>query len=281
MSIVPPRTRNANGFFIAASAYHLLTGKARSLSVSGCEAVGYVLGGTCLETGLCRLWIGGDVATKRCSTCGQYRDVSDFGPDKRSTDGLRYECKPCRRAAYHQNAEAIKEQRREYYKAHSEQIKSQVRSYRERNPDKTAQANRSWAERNAAKVKAYLAEWRERNAERMKRWDREYREKNADKIRVRERTYYDNNPQKERQKKHTRRARVRNASGKFTAAEWADLKARYNHTCLCCGKREPEIQLTPDHVVSLKNGGTNDIGNIQPLCKRCNSSKGSRDIDYR
>lgn len=54
MNVVPPRTRNANGFFIAASAYTLLTGKARSLSVSGCEAVGYVLGGTCLETGLCR-----------------------------------------------------------------------------------------------------------------------------------------------------------------------------------------------------------------------------------
>lgn len=53
---------NANGFFVAVSAY-LLTGKARSLSVSGCEAVGYVLGGTCLETGLCRS-LGGCMSTK-------------------------------------------------------------------------------------------------------------------------------------------------------------------------------------------------------------------------
>lgn len=54
MYLVPPRTHEANGFFVGLIAYYLLTGKARSLSVSGCEAVGYVLGGTCLETGLCR-----------------------------------------------------------------------------------------------------------------------------------------------------------------------------------------------------------------------------------
>lgn len=28
-------------------------------------------------------------------------------------------------------------------------------------------------------------------------------------------------------------------------------------------------------------GGTNNIDNIQPLCKRCNSSKNKRYIDYR
>ncbi len=68
MNVVPPRTRNANGFFIAASAYTLLTGKARSLSVSGCEAVGYVLGGTCLETGLCCCMEG--AMTRQCEECG-------------------------------------------------------------------------------------------------------------------------------------------------------------------------------------------------------------------
>jgi 5-methylcytosine-specific restriction endonuclease McrA len=39
--------------------------------------------------------------------------------------------------------------------------------------------------------------------------------------------------------------------------------------------------LTEDHVVPLSLGGSNDIDNIQPLCKSCNSSKRGRHIDYR
>ena len=66
---------NANGFFIAVSAYHLLTGKARSLSVSGCEAVGYVLGGTCLETGLCRILEIYMPVTLTCDNCGKQFSV--------------------------------------------------------------------------------------------------------------------------------------------------------------------------------------------------------------
>jgi len=41
----------------------------------------------------------------------------------------------------------------------------------------------------------------------------------------------------------------------FTAQEWAELKRRYNYTCLRCGRREPEIKLTADHVVPISKGG--------------------------
>jgi hypothetical protein len=55
----------------------------------------------------------------------------------------------------------------------------------------------------------------------------------------------------------------------------------YNHTCLCCGRQEPEIALTIDHVVPLSKGGAHDISNIQPLCGSCNTSKYNKTIDYR
>ena len=36
-----------------------------------------------------------------------------------------------------------------------------------------------------------------------------------------------------------------------------------------------------DHVVPLTRGGTDDIGNIQPLCGACNRKKFVDTIDFR
>lgn len=36
-----------------------------------------------------------------------------------------------------------------------------------------------------------------------------------------------------------------------------------------------------DHIVALVNGGSDDISNIQPLCRNCNADKGAQTIDYR
>jgi 5-methylcytosine-specific restriction endonuclease McrA len=43
--------------------------------------------------------------------------------------------------------------------------------------------------------------------------------------------------------------------GSFTQQEWEALKAYYDCTCLRCGRQEPDIELTVDHVVPLSQGG--------------------------
>jgi 5-methylcytosine-specific restriction endonuclease McrA len=78
------------------------------------------------------------------------------------------------------------------------------------------------------------------------------------------------NPDTAKIRKANRRALNRSASGNFTAREWRQLKADYCDLCAYCNQKRP---LTADHVVPLIAGGSNNIDNIVPACKSCNSSK--------
>lgn len=53
---------------------------------------------------------------------------------------------------------------------------------------------------------------------------------------------------------------------------------RDGNKCLCCGTSD---NLSIDHIIPVANGGENDLSNLQTLCKRCNSSKGTKVKDYR
>ena len=74
--------------------------------------------------------------------------------------------------------------------------------------------------------------------------------------------------------------RNRNALGSHSFAEWETLKAQYDFTCPACHKREPEIKLSCDHIIPLSKGCSNNIENIQPLCRLCNSIKNNKTIKY-
>jgi 5-methylcytosine-specific restriction endonuclease McrA len=173
------------------------------------------------------------------------------------------------RAYNEERGEKLREYRGVYDAAHREARRAYIRIYDQANKQRKRERRKEYYRNNPE------AQERDRRAV------REHQRAHPEKQRERERKWIKANPDKKRAAVHRRRAREQAAEGSFTDAEWSALKAFYNHACLCCGKREPEIRLTVDHVIPLEKGGSNFISNIQPLCASCNSAKGANSTDYR
>jgi len=58
------------------------------------------------------------------------------------------------------------------------------------------------------------------------------------------------------------------------------VKTRDGWKCLSCGAEDRKY-LQVDHIQSVYHGGTNDLENLQTLCKRCNSDKGVSEENFR
>lgn len=58
----------------------------------------------------------------------------------------------------------------------------------------------------------------------------------------------------------------------------AQVKRRDGNMCLCCGERRG---LQIDHIIPIYKGGTNDLDNLQTLCKTCNTHKGISEMRFR
>ena len=82
-----------------------------------------------------------------------------------------------------------------------------------------------------------------------------------------------NSGEKDRKYESIRQARLRKNGGHHTKQQWEFLKGAYDYTCKMCNRKEPEIKLTEDHIIPIRHGGNDDIENIQPLCRSCNSKK--------
>jgi 5-methylcytosine-specific restriction endonuclease McrA len=234
--------------------------------------------------------------TKRCRVCGEDKPLAEMKRKKANKDGYDTRCLACNRLKTKQwaaaNPEKVIANRKkfyeqnpnydsEYYRAYAEKKRVAVRQWRLNNPEKAREKDRNWRLNNAEKERARKQRWFEENREKKRELDRQWREANRDQARASRQKSEQTNLDAGRIRKHRRRAKKKGNGGTFTVQEWQALKARYDHRCLACHRQEPEIQLHQDHVIPIDKGGLNSIDNIQPLCRECNSRKGTKIIDYR
>ena len=127
--------------------------------------------------------------------------------------------------------------------------------------------------RQADAAKERVHKWQKINRVRYNELQQRWYKANTKKSEESSRRWREKNPEKVRMIKMRANNSRRGAPGSFTGNE---LKTKFKilgNKCVHCGT---EDNLTVDHIRPLKLGGTNNIDNIQSLCKSCNSRKGAR-----
>jgi 5-methylcytosine-specific restriction endonuclease McrA len=115
---------------------------------------------------------------------------------------------------------------------------------------------------------AYLAKWRDKNRESLRAYQIEWAKNNPDKVKAKAAKHIKLHPEMNAAKSQRRRARERNCKTFLVTKE--ELAYLYNQPCNFCGSKE---EPTLDHCIPLARGGDHSIGNLQTLCKPCNSGK--------
>lgn len=60
--------------------------------------------------------------------------------------------------------------------------------------------------------------------------------------------------------------------------EWLHLMREFDWKCFYCETKLNDNNRTIDHIIAKHIGGTNDINNFVPCCRKCNGNKGTKDI---
>lgn len=236
------------------------------------------------------------ISQKYCYKCGEVKPIDQFYKHPTAKDGYRGECKACKNKQgeqwYSKNAEKQREKARQWRINNADKKREIDKRWKTENKDRARENQRKWRAKNLDKLREYFREYREKNLSLVQKIRRNWKENNREKKRDSNRKWSANhpgyyqewkqkNPDVRRANEQNRRSRILGNGGRIAAKEWGELKKKYNYTCLCCGRKEPEIELSLDHVLPISLGGKNVIENAQPLCRSCNSKKNNKHIDYR
>lgn len=234
------------------------------------------------------------VAEKRCTKCGETKPLTEFYVKDKRTGRLFSWCKACHlrmaAARYVPAPPRVKPVVTEQECIGCGRVLSAKQFH-----IKNTRTGRRHARCKDCRV-AEKAAYTNANRQAIKARDAAYREARRDEPTERQRAWREAHPERAAQiarkskavhkdtvnaATHRRRARIKGNGGTWTAAEWAAIKAQQDYRCLMCGRREPDIALTVDHIVPVSRGGRNVAANLQGLCKSCNSKKHRRVLDLR
>lgn len=176
---------------------------------------------------------------KCCSQCLQWYPATPeyFNRRRRSSDGLRSECRRCQKA--------------------------EGQRYYADNIDVRREAIRRYTVENAAKERARKQRWQTENREQQREANRRWQRENPDK-----------SASKKRNRDARLRAAHGQHTASDVAAQFRRQKGRcYYCDCKMTARRNQPNTRTVDHVVPIARGGSNGPENIVIACAACNFSK--------
>ena len=220
-----------------------------------------------------------------CSICEQPCPLDAFYI--RKNGNRRAECKACflarRKANRDWNLDAARAKQRERYHERKENASyiQQRRNYQTQNRDKILLAKAKYRATRRYELSAKQRERYRQNPDYTSQYSRQWRAANRERKNAGERARRLRNWERSSQLSRITKAKRRDhvAGARYRLCDWQALCTWFGDKCLCCHEAKP---ITVDHVIPLARGGTNTIENLQPLCDRCNKSKGARrTTDYR
>jgi 5-methylcytosine-specific restriction endonuclease McrA len=176
------------------------------------------------------------------------------------------------------NADRFKLRQKASYERHKEKRIASHIKWQKKNPERVAAINKRSREKNPKNRARTMKQWREKNREHVITYGNAYKK-----------ARYHADPERSRLKGRLaakrRRERAFEAGGSVTAAEVSALIERQNGLCAtrayfkaewCLGDIRDKFDL--DHRISLVNGGSGDISNLQAMCSPCNKRKQHRNM---
>lgn len=194
--------------------------------------------------------------TKVCTKCKVEKSLSEFHKDKNKPLGVQSACKTCRNLA-----------NKKYNNLNQEKVALGKSRWRENNPE----YGKIWYQNNKEKVILSSRNWRKNNPEKAALNKKNWIAANPDKKSFYNRNWEKNNPEKVNEKAHRRRTR-KYENGVFKVND-KFLKKLYSSPCANCGSM---YMVEADHIIPIARGGRHSEGNMQPMCRACNSSKGAK-----
>jgi len=213
---------------------------------------------------------------KVCTKCKELKPTIEFHKHPSTKDRLNHKCKHCAVLAAAEWRIVNKDKYDKYINDTRERniVKSTI--YRKEHIDKMKELGAKWRERNPEYSATNSALWRKNNPSK----SAEYYVNNKDKCNQATRKWQKENQEKVRAILHARRARKKNAEGKYSFYDILNLLSLQKRKCAFCHK-SIQSGYHVDHIIPLSKNGRNDKYNIQLLCPTCNRTKSASDpIDF-
>jgi hypothetical protein len=215
---------------------------------------------------------------KICSKCKVEKDFCEFGKNKSQKDGLRSECKNCRKLNY---------------KLNSEKLLLNNKSWKLKNPDKVKQQRKNYYILNKEDQINYTINWRLNNPDKVKIYQKntENRETRKNYVKEYKKYYKSKNPHV-----YAWRSILNNVLNRFNIKKnnktiellgysAQDLKEHLESKFLEGMSWDNRNEWHIDHIIpvssfdkSEKMSVVNSLDNLQPLWAKDNLSKGSKII---